>query len=440
MFTWCVPVPLSALTPRTCPNAGSTQIFEMCLGGELFEPIADNTIRLSERQSARLVSAPASSGRLVDGWPDLLLADPQGHRGGAVPAHAQHRPPRPQGMLTRRSPRTGAAPRPPAPQPENILLKTRGIDSEIQLIDFGLATEVKPGETLRRHVGTPYYIAPEVLDKSYTHTADVWSVGVILYTLLCSAPPFFGDSEREIYRRIRTAEVSFDGQEWESRSMQAKSLVFKLLQKVSSNRPSLDEVLVDPWIIQEGDMSSDPTDPRTFARLFARLRRYGVFPRLKRFVMLHVAMKQAALDARVSRERSFFSAIDKDNDGVISVDDLHSFFSEQEAELPLSEVEWIVQGMSMRKGAASPALFPEFVAVVMPRSMYLRESTLLHEFAYFDRDSNGFIDDRDFAEATGLPLEEATAIIDEAELGQGVRSLDMSTFATLLCGSERDAF
>jgi calcium-dependent protein kinase len=325
-------------------------------------------------------------------------------------------------------------------QPENILLKSRGIDSEIQLIDFGLATEIKPGETLRRHVGTPYYIAPEVLDKSYTHTADVWSIGVILYTLLCSAPPFFGDTEREIYRRIRTTEVSFDGQEWETRSMQSKSLVYKMLQKVPANRPTLDEVLCEPWIIQEGDMSSDPTEARTFARLFARLRRYGVFPRMKRIVMLHVALKHCSVESRVGRERSFFRAIDRDADDAISSEDLHRFLKDQDAELPFSEAQWIVESMSMREGASSPALFPEFAALVMPRVLYLREASILHEFVYFDRDRNGFIDGPDLSVAMGLPLPEAEAIIAEADLGQGTAGLDFRTFVDLISGSERDAF
>lgn len=111
------------------------------------------------------------------------------------------------------------------------------------MIDFGLATNVAPGEVLNRHVGTPYYIAPEVcgrdifllrstvcgpclimqslpplpvstwtvpcylipptqvLDKRYGMSCDLWSVGVITFTLLCGFPPFWGDTEREIYGR-----------------------------------------------------------------------------------------------------------------------------------------------------------------------------------------------------------------------------------------------
>lgn len=73
----------------------------------------------------------------------------------------------------------------------------------LQLIDFGLATYIKPTEVLRKHVGTPYYIAPEVLQKEYGSKCDLWSIGVILFTLMCGFPPFWGDTEREIYSRIR---------------------------------------------------------------------------------------------------------------------------------------------------------------------------------------------------------------------------------------------
>ena len=67
---------------------------------------------------------------------------------------------------------------------ENFLFETEEEDSELKLIDFGLSQYFKPNEVFHRTVGTPYYVAPEVLTASYTHSCDIWSVGVIAYMLL----------------------------------------------------------------------------------------------------------------------------------------------------------------------------------------------------------------------------------------------------------------
>ncbi|EOY23077.1 Phosphoenolpyruvate carboxylase-related kinase 1 isoform 3 [Theobroma cacao] len=76
-------------------------------------------------------------------------------------------------------------------KPENILLATKASSSPIKLADFGLATYIEPGQCLHGTVGSPFYIAPEVLVGGYNQAADVWSAGVILYILLSGTPPFW---------------------------------------------------------------------------------------------------------------------------------------------------------------------------------------------------------------------------------------------------------
>jgi len=77
-------------------------------------------------------------------------------------------------------------------------------DSECKLIDFGLSKRYSKGETdkMSTVVGTPYYVAPEVLQGKYHKECDVWSLGVILYVFLCGYPPFEGDNNTQIFKNI----------------------------------------------------------------------------------------------------------------------------------------------------------------------------------------------------------------------------------------------
>ena len=95
--------------------------------------------------------------------------------------------------------------------------------------------------------GTPYYIAPEVLSGNYTEKCDMWSIGVMLYIMLCGSPPFNG-SDDQIINKVKKGEWSFRGQAWSSISEEAKDLVSKLMEKNINNRLTAVDALAHPWI------------------------------------------------------------------------------------------------------------------------------------------------------------------------------------------------
>lgn len=95
-------------------------------------------------------------------------------------------------------------------KPENILIENL-LDEKlnIKIIDFGTAEAFTGKTKLKQTLGTPYYIAPEVLQQNYTEKCDVWSCGVILYILLCGYPPFNGKNDEDIMKAVREAHLSF---------------------------------------------------------------------------------------------------------------------------------------------------------------------------------------------------------------------------------------
>ena len=83
-------------------------------------------------------------------------------------------------------------------KPENILLNGEDLNSGIKIIDFGTSRVYKTGYKMTQRYGTPYYVAPEVIDQKYTEKCDIWSCGVICYILLAGTPPFNGKNDAEI--------------------------------------------------------------------------------------------------------------------------------------------------------------------------------------------------------------------------------------------------
>lgn len=92
-------------------------------------------------------------------------------------------------------------------------------------------------------VGSPFYIAPEVLSGGYNQAADVWSAGVILYILLSGVPPFWGKTKSKIFDAVRAADLRFSAEPWDHITSYAKDLIRGMLSVDPSQRLSADEVL-----------------------------------------------------------------------------------------------------------------------------------------------------------------------------------------------------
>ncbi|XP_050387559.1 CDPK-related kinase 3 [Argentina anserina] len=133
-------------------------------------------------------------------------------------------------------------------KPENFLFASRNEEADMKLIDFGLSDFIRPDERLNDIVGSAYYVAPEVLHRSYSLEGDIWSIGVITFILLCGSRPFWARTESGIFRAVLRADPSFDDPPWPSMSHEAKDFVKRLLNKDYRKRMTAVQALCHPWL------------------------------------------------------------------------------------------------------------------------------------------------------------------------------------------------
>ena len=139
-------------------------------------------------------------------------------------------------------------------KPENIMIELddEGETTEvhqIKLTDFGLSKVIVPGEIMFESCGTPAYVAPEVLHKNgYQKEVDIWSTGVILYTMLARALPFHSSDKKNTFRLIKEADPDLSTAEvWSTVSEHCKDFIRKTLIKDPKTRITVDEALKHPW-------------------------------------------------------------------------------------------------------------------------------------------------------------------------------------------------
>eukprot|EP00555_Chaetoceros_dichaeta_P003563 CAMPEP_0198251994 /NCGR_PEP_ID=MMETSP1447-20131203/2635_1 /TAXON_ID=420782 /ORGANISM="Chaetoceros dichaeta, Strain CCMP1751" /LENGTH=688 /DNA_ID=CAMNT_0043937135 /DNA_START=14 /DNA_END=2080 /DNA_ORIENTATION=- len=139
-------------------------------------------------------------------------------------------------------------------KPENLLLETRRSNCRIKVADFGFARRVHAPLSLTTRCGTPTYVAPEIL-KNHPHdeSADMWSVGVIMYLLLVGYPPFKENKQQELFQKIRLGYYEFQPDDWKDISEQAKDMIQSLLVVDPAHRYSAEKSLQHEWISNMDD-------------------------------------------------------------------------------------------------------------------------------------------------------------------------------------------
>jgi calcium/calmodulin-dependent protein kinase I len=137
-------------------------------------------------------------------------------------------------------------------KPQNLLLLSPDDNALIRVADFGFARRVHMPESLTHRVGTPTYVAPEILKNiPHDHRVDLWSAGVVIFVLLVGYPPFLDENQTTLFQKIRNGEFEFIEEDWRHISCESRSLVEGLLRVDPNDRWTIEDCLSSPWIRQD---------------------------------------------------------------------------------------------------------------------------------------------------------------------------------------------
>ena len=134
---------------------------------------------------------------------------------------------------------------------------------EVKLVDFGAAKMFSPHKRMSGIIGTTYYCSPEVIDNLYREECDEWACGVLMYILLTGYPPFDGDSEEDIFNKIKNDKPNLKVGELRNVSRNCKNLILQLLQKDPEERIKAKDALQHPFFtenINVDDLLTQDTD------------------------------------------------------------------------------------------------------------------------------------------------------------------------------------
>ncbi len=136
-------------------------------------------------------------------------------------------------------------------KPENLLFSSKDLNTGIiKVSDFGLARFLTDDVFATTTCGTPGYVAPEIIsEKPYKESCDFWSVGVVLYILLCGEPPFYHEDNFELFELIKKCQYSMDKPAWKFISDDAKDFIRKLLVADPAKRLKAKEIQNHPWML-----------------------------------------------------------------------------------------------------------------------------------------------------------------------------------------------
>ncbi len=289
---------------------------------------------------------------------------------------------------------------------ENFLLQDPTPESDLKLIDFGLSRHFKKSEKMNVPVGTPYYVAPEVLKGNYDEKCDMWSLGVITYMLLSGTPPFPGNSENDILNKVKKGQYDLTISKFDNVSDKAKDFIKKLLimepKKRMTAKAAQEHSWLHEWDEEPGVLSSDVADS---------LKSFHQFSAMKKLVCEVLAY--TLIPEQIHDLRKEFEKIDTHNTGEFTAEEFRVALKKSN-HLSDEECNQIFNDMDLEHDGKIH--WHEFIAATLSKCEY-DERNLRLAFDRLDYDHQGFITKANLMDIIGTDANDAevTAMFDEVD-------------------------
>ncbi len=269
-------------------------------------------------------------------------------------------------------------------KPENILYTSKDDRAEVKLIDFGLAKK-KTGnyaEPYQTMVGTPFYVAPEVIDGSYTFACDMWSLGVIMHVMLSGFMPFTGNSTEDIFRSIKRGRLNFDHSVWKKVTPPGIDLLVKLLEPDENKRITASDALKHKWFREV--KSYTPEIDELDSGIMKSMKLYQGSSKFQKACMS--IFVKSLREEEINNLIEAFRVLDKEKNGYIGTKELVQVFHKYYPATDISNM--VAQLDNQGHGVIN---YSQFIASTLDAKQFLTKERLWALFQYFDIENNGYL-------------------------------------------------
>ena len=279
------------------------------------------------------------------------------------------------------------------PSSKSLKIVNEMLNYEIKLIDFGCSKIfTKRGERKSGIIGTSIYCSPEVIDDLYDEKCDEWACGVLMYLLLCGEPPFNGETEEEIFEKVKKCQYDFSPPEFKNVSENCKNLIKKLLEPKISRRIRAQDALKHPFFTE----SFNPD------KVLTQNKDLSIIEKLPSLKVPHSQFHKAILSYMctnyISKDeekklRAVFRYMDYDGKSFLTKSKIEKALKDNGNLITVYKIQNIIEALDFDKNGVIE--YQEYIQGLCNKNALFNEFNLKNVFTILDTDNKGYLTSTD---------------------------------------------